>query len=320
MSCTKPLRIRNPRYLPSKKNGGFAQHCDEPRLKWLTVPCGKCHACRKRRANDWRFRLHQEYMTSDSKRFHFVTFTFSDESLEHLRSEWIRLKNTIPDDNDLVRLAVRRFLERYRKMYKVSLRHFFITELGENTERIHLHGMIVNCKCGYWKRNKYYADFDTLSDLWSYGHVWLGWCNEKTISYICKYITKFNDENPEFTPIVLTSPGFGKGYVTSFTIRLHRNADNGNGMWYVTSSNGYRMAIPRYLRLKLFSEEILLARQIALLDNPPPRILKGIEYPDEIAYKKALYREHLRSISLKLTIEKPYVPNNRDIEPNENFY
>ena len=46
-------------------------------------------------------------------------------------------------ENKIATLAVRRFLERWRKKYKKSVRHWLVTELGQkNTEHLHLHGII----------------------------------------------------------------------------------------------------------------------------------------------------------------------------------
>ena len=71
---------------------------------------------------------------------HFVTLTFSNESI-------IALSNEIGDNeaNDIASLAVRRFTERWRKKYKKAPRHWLITELGhpnekgkgKSTERLH---------------------------------------------------------------------------------------------------------------------------------------------------------------------------------------
>lgn len=324
MPCLNPVVVRNRRYLPSKKNGGVPPLPPDPRLRSIVVPCGKCIECRKRIANDWRFRLHQEYRHNPGRKYHFVTLTFSDSSLDHLKSEYIRLNpdSPTPSLNQLCAFAIRRFLERYRKRYKVSLRHFFITELGGKTERIHLHGIIIDCKAGYWHRSKFYADMATLQDLWKYGYIWLGWCNDKTISYVCKYITKIgpNDTGISFSPAVFVSPGFGKDYVSELTINVHNHGDGGQGIWYVTSSNGYRMAIPRYLRLKLFTESRLLQRSLELLQQPPNYTFKGHTYSCFLTYRKRLYREYRISVSCRSTqLPSPRPIPNLILTENEEF-
>ena len=45
-------------------------------------------------------------------------------------------------ENETAKTAIRLFLERWRKKYGRSTKHWFITELGhDNTERLHLHGI-----------------------------------------------------------------------------------------------------------------------------------------------------------------------------------
>ena len=53
-----------------------------------------------------------------------ITLTFSEESLNELVKEFGQ------ECNGVAYRALRRFCERYRKIYKVGLRHFVVTELG----------------------------------------------------------------------------------------------------------------------------------------------------------------------------------------------
>ena len=100
----------------------------------------------------------------------FITLTFSNEELEKLINE-----TGIQESNAVATLAVRRFLERRRKKYKESVKHWFVTELGHNgTERIHLHGIL------FTKETK-----ETIESIWKYGNIWVGtFVNTKTINYI----------------------------------------------------------------------------------------------------------------------------------------
>lgn len=313
MPCLNPGTRKNPKYLPSKKNNYTPQFCPDPRLKYITFDCGKCVECRRKRASHWRFRMLQEYRYSESKKFHFVTFTFSEEALIHLRAEFH--PDLGYDDNHLAKVAVRRFLERYRKKYKVSLRHFLVTELGGEKGRIHLHGLIIGCKCGYWKSNRFYADLPTLSSIWSYGHVWLGWCTEASISYICKYIMKQDEVHPDFKPILLVSPGFGKQYINTHNISLHHSRPG--GIWYCVTSTGHKISMPRYYRLKIFSDEERLARQLNVLENPPPLVFRGVEYSDLKSYTRALELYYRRTIQLGMSFADNYVSS---LTENLDFY
>ena len=64
------------------------------------------------------------------------TRSISNEDYEKLKND-----SKKKDRDSICKLAVKRMLERIRKKTKKSIRHWFITELGENTGRIHHHGI-----------------------------------------------------------------------------------------------------------------------------------------------------------------------------------
>lgn len=294
MPCLSPITIRNPHYKPNKKNGGVVPVSPRYDMLWLKVDCGHCFQCMRKRAMHWRFRLMQEYKFSKHKRFHFVTLTFSDYALSNLRNEFPG-----EDDNYICKVAVRRFLERYRKEYHVSLRHFIVTELGTENGRIHMHGMIVDCKCGYWKRDKFYADKVKLESIWKYGFIYLGWFNDKTASYITKYLMKVDKAHPDFRGKLFVSPGLGKDYIIHCK-DYHRNSDR----WYVVSSNGFKMSMPRYYTLKIWDEFERFNRWLKLIDDPPPFVLNGIVYDDLDSYNRAVHTLLVRTMILNLPVRK----------------
>ena len=50
-----------------------------------------------------------------------------------------------------------------------------------------------------------------LRNNWIDGYCYNGkYCNEKTINYVSKYMTKKDMDNPEYTGKVLCSPGLGE--------------------------------------------------------------------------------------------------------------
>lgn len=96
-------------------------------------------------------------------------------------------------DKQISALAIHRFSERYRKFTGKSLRHWLITDYGHNgTQRLHLHGIVFNVDSRYTVRrgSRTHIDFEKFTQLWSYGHIWLGWCTDRSINYITNYITK----------------------------------------------------------------------------------------------------------------------------------
>jgi hypothetical protein len=185
--CLYPKLIKNRKYVSNKKNGGIIPAVFDKRVLLVPAGCGKCMECKKQKSREWQVRLHEEIR--HTKNGKFVTLTFSNESIRDLAKE-IQLTG-YNLDNEIATLAVRRFLERWRKKYKKSVKHWFVTELGGNgTENIHLHGII-------WTNE----NAETINKIWKYGFTWIGdknnggYVNEKTINYIVKYVNKTDQKH-----------------------------------------------------------------------------------------------------------------------------
>ena len=103
----------------------------------MPVACGKCYECRKKKAREWRIRL-----SEDIRHFKawFITLTIDDTNMNKIMEE-MGLESLKHNENSVAGFALRRFLERVRKETKKSLRHWCVTELGEDNDRIHLHGI-----------------------------------------------------------------------------------------------------------------------------------------------------------------------------------
>ena len=166
--CLYPKLILNRKYTPNNKNKGNVPIPSDIRALYVPVGYGKCMECLKQKAREWRVRLHEE-LRSDNRSVYFVTLSFSDESLNKLQSEIDKEYTGYDLDNKTATLAVRRFLERWRKEFKTSVKHWLVTELGQNnTERIHIHGLI-------WS-----PDPGLIGRIWKYGNTWIGdYVNEK---------------------------------------------------------------------------------------------------------------------------------------------
>jgi len=118
----------------------------------------------------------------------FIVFTFNTESYREL-NEQIPEKYTGYDrENAIVTRAVRLFTERWRKHKGKTIRHWFVTELGQEgeTEHIHIHGIV-------WTNEP----FEEVREIWKYGFVYprttdvkRNRVNAASISYIMKYVTK----------------------------------------------------------------------------------------------------------------------------------
>ncbi|AXH74827.1 MAG: replication initiator protein [Microviridae sp.] len=141
--CLYPTLIKNKKYTANKKNGGQVPPVYDNRVMYVPIGCGGCIECRKKKSREWKVRLLEEIKRE--KNGVFITLTFSEESMKDL-SEKVQENGKLEGynlDNAVATQAVRYFLERWRKKYKKSVRHWLVTELGHNgTERIHMHGII----------------------------------------------------------------------------------------------------------------------------------------------------------------------------------
>jgi hypothetical protein len=246
--CLYPTLIKNPKYKPNKKNGGVIPAVKDNRVLLVPIGCGKCIECMKQKKLQWQTRLLEEIKTSKNGRF--ITLTLSNQSYTSLAEE-IEGKTGYELDNQIATLAIRRFLERWRKEYKKSVRHWLITELGHNgTENIHLHGII-------WTEELP----NTIAKIWKYGYIWPrinNWNNnyisDKTVNYICKYVTKIDLKHKTYKPIILTSPGIGSNYVNTHNAKINKYKEKDTEQSYVTR-DGYKTNLPIYYKNKLYTEE-----------------------------------------------------------------
>lgn len=237
--CLFTKYIENPKYKPNKKNGYNPPKCTDERLRFIPAKCGRCIECRKQKKREWLMRLSEE-IKEDSKAI-FVTLTFSDINLKKLSMKLLNKQSCTNNEEEhiITTFAIRRFLELIRKFTGKSVKHWFVTEKGEDFGRIHLHGIM-------WCERK-------LVEHWKYGYTYLGkFVNETTINYITKYMLKKNEKFPNFIGKVYASAGIGKGYIKE----AYRNKYKGKetNECYITRT-GIRIALPEYFRNKIYSEK-----------------------------------------------------------------
>ena len=265
--CLYPKLIKNRKYVANKKNGGVIPAITDNRTVYVPVGCQKCMECKKKKKNNWSVRLKEEIKSNRSGLF--ITLTFSNESINELGKD-IKSKG-YERDNLIATKAVRRFLERYRKENKKSIRHWLITELGhEGTENIHLHGILF-CKEEDLKH-------------WKYGKVHIGkYVNDRTINYITKYVTKTDYLHKYYEPKILCSSGIGKNYIKNNKEYMKD---------YYVDRNGYKSGLPIYYRNNIFNEEQREKLWLKMLDKNE-RWVGGekisIKYDDNEYYKALEY-------------------------------
>ena len=244
--CLYTTYIKNKRYEPNKKNGGEPPPLKDYRLAYVPRPCGRCKQCRKQLARNWQIRLTEEVKQNNIG--HFVTLTFNQESWNELANE---LDATGYDlDNGIAKLAIRRFLERWRKKHKKSIKHWLITELGHNgTERIHLHGII-------WTNQ----NAEEIRKHWQYGWVWAGYNNRqtylsaRTVNYIIKYVHKLDPDHKNYTPKVLCSSGIGANYLNRANAKLNQYQGEKTKEVYKYES-GHVASLPKYYKNKIYTDD-----------------------------------------------------------------
>lgn len=271
--CLYQKMVKNPKYLPSRKNNYNPPKCNDERLKYVPTDCGVCIECRRKKAREWQARLTSEMKQSTGK---FITLTFSPESIELLKNKY-----NIEECNALATKAVRMFLERYRKKYKKSIKHWLITELGQKeSERIHLHGILLN--------ENNIKNNEELEKLWTYGKTDIGqYCNNQTINYIIKYITKSDLKHKQYRPIILCSAGIGKGYLNSYNATKNKYTGQQTDCTYILP-NGRKINLPQYYKRKLYTDEQREQIWKNVLDENKFYILGNKYEKDSEDYQKAL--------------------------------
>lgn len=259
--CLYPKLINNRKYVSNKKNGGNIPTISDKRTLMVPVKCGKCMECGKAKAREWTIRLSEEIRHDNSGKF--VTLTFNDECMIKLEREVNKGRVKLHGyelENAVCKLGMRRFLERWRKTEKKSVKHWFASELGQKkSERVHMHGLLWTEKSG-----------EFISEKWKYGMITigkrnydkgkemnkyeLGYVSEKTINYIVKYVSKTDEKHKEYKSIILCSQGIGKKYIDRTDSK--RNKYNGKETKEeYTTRNGLKLALPIYYRNKIYNDK-----------------------------------------------------------------
>lgn len=227
--------------------------CDDERKLYVPVGCGHCIECLNKKKREWQVRMTEEIKSDNTGKF--ITLTLSEEELGKLEIEIEKEckiiseklgKHIEPEANMIATLAMRRFLERWRKEKGKSVKHWFITELGHNgTERLHMHGILFTKESNEFIKKK-----------WMYGDIWVGsYVNERTINYIMKYVTKIDETHKGFKGKILCSKGLGEKYINKWDAEQNKYREGGRTVETYRLNNGQKTSMPIYLRNKIYSEE-----------------------------------------------------------------
>lgn len=296
--CLYPKVIKNPKYKANKKNGGVIPPITDERVVYVPIGCQNCMECRKQKARNWQVRLLEDL--KEHKNGKFITLTFSDEAYAHYAKEFEVEGYEL--DNEIATRAVRLFLERWRKKYKKSLRHWLVTELGHNgTENIHLHGLIWTDESLDEVERIWNSGEDEEGNNLPNGYVWKGvesgwkngkptyknYVNARTVNYIIKYVSKMDEKHKTYKSRILTSPGIGRCYTTKGDYKRNLFKLNSTREYY-KSSSGHKIGLPIYWRNKIYSETEREKLWLMKLDKQERWVLGtriDISQGEEIYYK-----------------------------------
>lgn len=295
--CIRKKLITNRKYTATKKNGGVIPLCRDTRQLNVWIPCQQCYICKKRKAREWRMRITEDIKVN--KKCKIVTLTFNTESLKKLAKECGSLTG-YELDNEIARVAVKRFRERWRKKYGRSIRHWLITELGHGkTEHIHMHGIV-------WEDDRYKLEsnlLDEVEKIWQYGYVgkgkkdynsgqWINYVSARTANYFTKYVNKIDEEHKEYRQIILTSAGIGKAYLESDQAKNNVYREGKTDQSYSIREGGV-LPLAEYFRRKMYTDEQREKMTTEMLD-------KGIIYIDGKEYRADIGDDKINRMMIEL--------------------
>lgn len=313
MHCFRPREIVNPHYDPKTDKGRrnldlFRGISGDPRgypddYK-VFIPCGKCLGCFRDKARSWRVRLLHEHLYGNHISCHCVTLTINDEFYPFFQQK------------DFVTRSFRSFIDRlrYYNLARRSPRRFFISELGENTSRLHFHGFI-------WDMPS--LTKEQLSRSWPYGFVDVKpLASARQLAYVTKYITKAKKCH---IPYIFVSPGLGEGYTKRTDwLDWHHCGNADDPINLCIKFDTFTYAMPAYYRKKIFSDAEISDFKVHLSksDKPFEKTLARTTYNEPLAYGKA--RNDLLEVSLRSQKSLPVIPKSPTqldkINPFEGHY
>lgn len=205
----------------------------------ISVPCGNCPACRRRRAEAWAFRLEQEDKRSISSQF--ITLTYDTLHVPISHNGFMELEK-----RDL-QLFFKRLRKAHEKLpgSRPKIKYYGVGEYGGRTNRPHYHILLFN------------AELNLIQPAWPKGQIHYGTVSGASVGYTLKYISKppfrpmhrNDDRTPQFS---LMSKGLGDNYINEKMIEWH-HADLQNRM-YCNIQDGKKISMPRYYKERIYHE------------------------------------------------------------------
>lgn len=252
--------------------------------KGLTVPCGKCYACRYNRTQQWVDRLEMEARTHPRPPF-FVTLTYSDE----------HLPRTSSGVGQLDPKEVQTFLKRLRKeLHPDRIRYVYIGEYGGRTHRPHYHFILFGCSLTALQLQS------VFERKWQRGHARVSSVTPKRLAYVASFhINAHEAPTGLVRPFARYSnrPGIGYGYCEDFALSAPHRREVPD-LQYIRL-NGSRRPLPTYIRTKLYPDGYPLP-----LDIQPLPYYLAERYPGMLFHEARQYLRDYHSRKLKRQLEK----------------
>lgn len=270
----------------------------------VSVPCGRCPACRRRKQNEWAFRCMQE--AKHSNKTAFITLTYDDDHLPI---------------SDLGQPTLcKHHLQKYFKDLRYWLgdfRYYACGEYGDKFGRPHYHALV------FYNGDKSFEDFESIiTSRWIYGiSDFQQGVTPANAKYCCKYSMKsigfdYGDCVPPFA-LMSRRPGIGKKFIEDINIDVFRRYN----IWSVHDEQGTPYPIPRYYRPYIYNKNELdihsqeLQRLFASKDDfhliEYSQSCTGNFYQTELEIALSYEREFIKKLRNELYEFKYTLPNER---------
>lgn len=275
MDCWYPITIPRPsRFQDPVSSIIFTKYYGR-----MQVPCGRCPACRRRRQNEWAYRILEE--AKHTRLVSFLTLTYSDDMLPMSGLG-------IPT---LVKHHLQTFFKNLRyDLGKSNFRYFACGEYGDQFGRPHYHA------CFFYSGLKSHDDLKLiLQKRWIYGFIdYEPDITAGRAKYCAKYSLKqvgfdYEDCLPPFA-LMSRRPGIGKRFLDEIRPDIFRKLN----MWHVHDYQGTPYYLPRYYRDRIYTENereihsIIVERLHNLHQDTQFRFYSE-DNPDDSFYRSASY-------------------------------
>ncbi len=287
MVCIRPLTgYRGPGgKVTFQRSAGFV---DLP----ISLPCGRCVACRLERSRQWAIRCVHEAKSHD--RNCFLTLTYDDRHL--------------PEDGSVDVRTWQLFCKRLRKAMG-PFRYLHCGEYGEKTFRPHYHACMFGIDFSddrkVWREEPgrvLYCSED-LDDLWEHGKCWIGAMNFKTAAYVARYVMKkltgeyaadeyrridvLTGEEYFVKPPYATMsrrPGLGREWIDEYLSEVYPDD-------FIVHDGG-KVSPPRYYDAVLAEVDPGMAEDVKRARAKRGALVHDVFYPDRLAAKDEILRSN----------------------------